>query len=250
MNTNTGEAFVRTAMLLGEEAVDKLKNSHVAIFGIGGVGGHACEALVRSGIGELTLIDGDDVAESNLNRQIFATRSTIGMPKTEAAAIRLRDISPDCKLNLIQSFVLPENVEEMDFSKFDYIIDAIDTVSAKLAIIKKCDALGIPMISAMGAGNKLDPTRFEVADIYETSTCPLAAVIRRECRKSGVKALKVVYSREPAITPHFQPPAEPDSKRRLTPASSAFVPSVSGLIIASEVIRDLVHDVLAFPTPR
>lgn len=236
---NIPEALIRTAMLLGETSIEKLRKAHIAIFGIGGVGGHACEALVRSGIGELTLIDGDDVAESNLNRQIFATRSTIGMPKTEAAAKRLRDISPDCKLNLIQSFVLPENIEEMDFTEFDYVIDAIDTVSSKLAIIKKCDAMGIPVISAMGAGNKLDPTRFEVADIYETSVCPLAAVIRRECRKAGVKSLKVVYSREPAAVPHFQPPAEPDSKRRLTPASSAFVPSVSGLIIAGEVVRDL-----------
>lgn len=236
---NIPEALIRTAMLLGETSIEKLQKAHVAVFGIGGVGGNAVEALVRSGVGELTLIDGDDVAESNLNRQIFATLSTVGMPKTEAAAKRLRDISSDCKLNLIRSFVLPENIEEMDFTEFDYVIDAIDTVSAKLAIIKKCDAMGIPVISAMGAGNKLDPTRFEVADIYETSVCPLAAVIRRECRKAGVKSLKVVYSREPATVPHFQPPAEPDSKRRLTPASSAFVPSVSGLIIAGEVVRDL-----------
>lgn len=232
------ESLVRTAMLLGEEAVDKLARAHVAVFGIGGVGGHAAEALVRSGVGELTLIDGDEVAESNLNRQIFASVSTIGMPKTEAAAKRLCDLSPSVKLNLVQAFVLPEDVEAMDFSAFDYVIDAIDTVSSKLAIIRKCDALGIPAISAMGAGNKLDPTRFEVADIYETSVCPLAAVVRRECRKSGVKRLKVVYSREEAITPHFQPPGE-DGKRRSTPASSAFVPSVSGLIIAGEVVKDL-----------
>lgn len=236
---NIPESLIRTAMLLGTDSIEKLSRAHVAVFGIGGVGGHAVEALVRSGIGELTLIDGDDVAESNLNRQTFATVSTIGMPKTEAAAIRLRDLNPGCRLNLVQSFVLPEDVEAMDFSRFDYVIDAIDTVSAKLAIIKKCDREGIPAISAMGAGNKLDPTRFEVADIYETSVCPLAAVIRRECRKAGVKSLKVVYSREPAMTPHFQPPAEPDAKRRLTPASSAFVPSVSGLIIAGEVVKDL-----------
>lgn len=236
---NIPESLVRTAMLLGADSIEKLAHAHVAVFGIGGVGGHAAEALVRSGIGELTLIDGDDVAESNLNRQAFATVSTLGMPKTEAAAIRLRDLNPACRLNLVQAFVLPEDVEAMDFSRFDYVIDAIDTVSSKLAIIKKCDALGIPVISAMGAGNKLDPTRFEVADIYETSVCPLAAVIRRECRKAGVRSLKVVYSREPAMTPHFQPPAEPDAKRRLTPASSAFVPSVSGLIIAGEVVKDL-----------
>lgn len=235
---NIPESLIRTAMLLGEEAVEKLAHAHVAVFGIGGVGGNAAEALVRSGVGELTLIDGDNVALSNLNRQIFATLSTIGMPKTEAAALRLRDINPECKLNLVDSFVMPEDVDAMDFTKFDYVIDAIDTVKSKLAIIKKCDAMGIPIISAMGAGNKLDPTKFEVADIYETSTCPLAAVIRRECRKSGVKSLKVVYSREPAITPHFQPQSEENSRKQ-TPASSAFVPSVSGLIIAGEVVRDL-----------
>lgn len=235
---NIPESLIRTAMLLGEEAVEKLAHAHVAVFGIGGVGGNAAEALVRSGVGELTLIDGDNVALSNLNRQIFATLSTVGMPKTEAAALRLRDINPECKLNLVDSFVMPEDVDAMDFTKFDYVIDAIDTVKSKLAIIKKCDAMGIPIISAMGAGNKLDPTKFEVADIYETSTCPLAAVIRRECRKSGVKSLKVVYSREPAITPHFQPQSEENSRKQ-TPASSAFVPSVSGLIIAGEVVRDL-----------
>ena len=235
---NIPESLVRTAMLLGEDALDKLSRAHVAVFGVGGVGGHAAEALVRSGIGALTLIDGDEVAVSNLNRQTFATVSTIGMPKTEAAAKRLYDLNPDVKLNLVQTFVLPEDVDAMDFSAVDYVIDAIDTVSSKLAIIRKCDALGIPAISAMGAGNKLDPTRFEVADIYETSVCPLAAVVRRECRKSGVKKLKVVYSKEPAITPHFQPESE-DGKRRSTPASSAFVPSVSGLIIAGEVVKDL-----------
>lgn len=242
MSERIPESLVRTAMLLGEEAVERLSRAHVAVFGIGGVGGHAAEALVRSGVGELTLIDGDDVAESNLNRQIFALRSTVGMPKTEAAAKRLYDLNPSVKLHLVQAFVLPEDVEAMDFSSFDYVIDAIDTVSSKLAIIKKCDALGIRAISAMGAGNKLDPTRFEVADIYETSVCPLAAVVRRECRKSGVKKLKVVYSREEAIRPHFQPVGDGEEKRRAVPASSAFVPSVSGLIIAGEVVKDLAAE--------
>ena len=232
------EALVRTAMLLGEGCIGKLASAHIAIFGIGGVGGHAAEALVRSGIGELTLIDGDTVAESNLNRQLFATLSTVGMPKTEAAVKRLSDISTTCKLHPIQQFVTAEDVEEMDFSHFDLVIDAIDTVSSKLAIIKKCDRLGIPAISAMGAGNKLDPTRFEVADIYETSVCPLAAAVRRECRKAGVKGLRVVYSREEAIKPHFIPESESES-RRLPPASSAFVPSVSGLIIAGEAVKIL-----------
>ena len=178
------------------------------------------------------------VRTANLNRQLFATLSTVGMPKTEAAVKRLSDISTTCKLHPIQQFVTAEDVEEMDFSPFDLVIDAIDTVSSKLAIIKKCDRLGIPAISAMGAGNKLDPTRFEVADIYETSVCPLAAAVRRECRKAGVKGLRVVYSREEAIKPHFIPESESES-RRLPPASSAFVPSVSGLIIAGEAIKIL-----------
>ena len=232
------ESLVRTAMLLGEDSIDSLSRAHVAVFGIGGVGGHAAEALVRSGIGELTLIDGDTVAESNLNRQIFAVRSTVGLPKTEAAVMRLSDITENCVLHPIQKFVTAEDVEEMDFSAFDLVIDAIDTVSSKLAIIKKCDRLGIPAISAMGAGNKLDPTRFETADIYDTSVCPLAAVVRRECRKAGVKKLRVVYSREEAIKPHFQPENEEET-RRATPASSAFVPSVSGLIIAAEAVKML-----------
>ncbi len=230
--------LTRTAMLVGEEAVQKLERSHVAVFGVGGVGGHGAEALVRSGVGSLTLFDGDTVARSNLNRQIFATCSTVGMPKTEAAKARLMDINPRCRIETVQKFLFPEDVEELDLSGYDYVLDAIDTVSTKLALIKKCDREGIPMISAMGAGNKLDPTRFEVADIYKTSVCPLAAAIRRECRKAGVKALKVVYSKEEAVTPRFQPDSEGEM-RRLTPASCAFVPSVSGLIMAGEVVKDL-----------
>lgn len=237
--------FERTEMLFGPGAVERLSHCHVAVFGLGGVGGHAAEALARSGIGELTLIDADRVSPSNLNRQLFATSRTVGMLKTDAAEERLHDVIPDCVIHKRPQFVLPENIGEFDFTQYDYVIDAIDTVSAKLAIIKTCSALGVPVISAMGAGNKVDPTRFEVADIYETSVCPLAAVIRRELRKAGVPRLKVVYSREEARAPAFQPEPDPDvedrpgSHRRATPASCAFVPSVSGLILAGEVVKDL-----------
>lgn len=233
----------RTSMLLGSEAVKKLKNCHVAVFGLGGVGGHTVEALVRSGVGELTLVDADRVAESNLNRQIIATSRTVGMLKTDAMADRIREIGAECTLHLHPTFVLPENIDTFDFAQFDYVVDAIDTVSAKLAMIKACHAVGTPIISAMGAGNKLDPTRFEVCDIFETSVCPLAAIIRRELRKAGVPGLKVVYSKEVAVKPEFQP--EPDAdvpdgvRKKAVPASCAFVPSVSGLIIAGEVIKDL-----------
>lgn len=252
----------RTEMLLGRESVKKLRNCHVAVFGVGGVGGHCAEALARSGIGKLTLIDGDTVAESNLNRQIIATRKTLGMPKTQAAAEHIREIIPECEVECRQVFVLPELLEAWDFTEFDYVVDAIDTVSAKLTIAKLCGKLGIPAISAMGAGNKLDPTKFEVTDIYKTSVCPLASVMRRELRKAGVSKLKVVYSREPAIRPEFQPTDEADEmeiqannameennskpvRRRATPASCAFVPAAAGLIMAGEVIRDLCADELA-----
>ncbi len=238
----------RTSMLLGESSTDKLKGCHVAVFGLGGVGGHTVEALVRSGIGELTLIDADTVAESNLNRQIIATSRTVGMNKTDAAAQRIREIGADCILHLRPEFVLPENIHTFDFTEYDYVVDAIDTVSAKLAIIKSCHAANTPIISAMGAGNKLDPTRFEVCDIYETSVCPLAAVIRRELRKAGVPHLKVVYSKEVAVKPEFQPTPDGDTpdgvRKKSVPASCAFVPAVSGLIIAGEVIKDLCADEL------
>lgn len=234
----------RTEMLLGREAVEQLKKAHVAVFGLGGVGGHAAEALARAGVGALTLVDGDRVSVSNLNRQLFATVSTVGMNKTDAAAIRIREVAPDCRLTLVNSFVLPENIGGFDFSSYDYVVDAIDTVSTKLALIKACDAVGTPIISAMGAGNKLDPTRFEVADIYETSVCPLAAVIRRECRKAGVHRLKVVYSREEAVKPEFLPESDGETKKT-PPASCSFVPSVCGLIIAGEVVKDICADELA-----
>ncbi|MBE6542149.1 MAG: tRNA threonylcarbamoyladenosine dehydratase [Ruminococcaceae bacterium] len=230
--------FERTEMLLGRKSVKKLSECHVAVFGIGGVGGHAVEALVRSGIGEITLVDNDIVSETNINRQTVARRSTVGLPKTEAAARLIEDINPDCRVNRRDEFVLPETIGTIDFTEFDYVIDAIDTVSGKLAIIKACRAVGTPVISAMGAGNKLDPTKFEVCDISKTSVCPLAAVIRRELRKAGVTGCKVVYSREEAVKPEFQPESD-SSSRRQTPASAAFVPSVCGLILAGEVIKDL-----------
>ena len=232
----------RTAMLLGKQSVKKLEETKVAVFGLGGVGGHCAEALARAGIGALTLVDGDIVVESNLNRQLFATFETVGMPKTDAAELRIRDVAPSCKTEKIQKFVLPDNISDFDFSEYDYVIDAVDTVSAKLALISACDTAGTPIISAMGAGNKLDPTRFEVADIYKTSVCPLAAVIRRECRKRGIKKLKVVYSKEEALKPEFSI-SDPDSKKA-PPASCSFVPSVSGLIIAGEVIKDLCENEL------
>ena len=235
-------------MLLGRESVNRLSKCHVAVFGIGGVGGHAVEALVRSGIGEITLIDNDTVSETNINRQTIARQSTGGMQKTEAAARMIADIHPGCTVHRRDEFVLPETIGSFDFSAYDYVIDAIDTVSGKLAIIQSCDAAGVPVISAMGTGNKLDPTKFEVCGIYETSVCPLAAVMRRELRKAGVKNCKVVYSREGAIKPAFQPDFDPDDtspgKKRTTPASAAFVPSVCGLIIAGEVIKDLCRDEL------
>ncbi len=232
----------RTEMLIGSDAIAKLAASHVAVFGLGGVGGHAAEALVRAGVGELTLVDGDVVVPSNLNRQLFAKKSTIGMPKIRAAEQRIREIDENVKLNLVKAFVLPDNIGKLfEFVKFDYVIDAVDTVSAKIALVEHCTKENVPIISAMGAGNKLDPTKFVVTDIYKTDTCPLAAVMRRELRKRGIPNLKVVYSREKAIKPVFQP----ESERKSTPASCSFVPSVCGLIIAGEVVRDLCRDEIA-----
>jgi len=237
------EAFSRTALLLGEEAVERLSRARVAVFGIGGVGGHAMEALVRSGVGSIDLIDNDTVAESNLNRQIIATRATLGMPKVEAAAMRIREINPDCQVRAIRAFYLPEEASAFDFSAYDYIVDAIDTVKGKVSLAVEAAAAGVPIISSMGAGNKLDPTAFRVADIYKTSVCPLARAMRIELKKRGVKKLKVVYSEElPRIPDEAVLRAmgeEPAPGKRAVPASCAFVPSVVGLIIAGEVIRDL-----------
>lgn len=245
------EQFCRTEMLLGKAAMEKLAKSRVAVFGVGGVGGYAVEALARSGVGALDLIDNDTVCESNLNRQIIATYDTVGRYKTEAAAERIASINPNAAVRTYNLFVLPENADTFDFSAYDYVIDAVDTVSAKLVLAEKAYAAGVPIIAAMGAGNKLDPTAFEVADIYATSVCPLARVMRTELRKRGIPALKVVYSKEVPRKPlplagnagDEENAAGKDggaSPRRSTPGSLAFVPSVAGLILAGEVIKDLI----------
>ena len=223
----------RTALLLGEEAIEKLKNSRVAVFGVGGVGGYICEALARAGVGALDIFDRDTVSVSNINRQIIATHKSVGRPKVEVMRERILDINPECRVEANEVFYLPENAEKFDLSRYDYIADAVDTVSAKLEIICRADKLGVPVISAMGAGNKLDAAAFEVSDIYKTEVCPLARVIRRELKARGVKSLKVVYSKEEPITPK-----ETDDKR--TPASISFVPPVAGMILAGEVIKDLI----------
>ena len=223
------ERFSRTAALFGEDAVEKLKKSRVAVFGLGGVGGYVVEALARSGVGRLVLFDSDTVAESNINRQLIALKSTVGRYKTDVWRERIADISPDTEVVTHCVFYLPENADEYDLSDCDYIVDAVDTVSAKLEIITRADRLGIPVISAMGTGNKTDPERLETTDIYKTSVCPLARVMRRELRARGVKSLKVVYSKE-----------EPKKGLGRTPASCAFVPSAAGLIIAGNVVRDII----------
>ena len=237
--------FSRTQLLLGPEAMEHLAECRVAVFGVGGVGGYAVEALARSGIGALDLIDNDRVSLSNLNRQIFATLSTVGRYKVDVAAERIHDINPDCAVRAHRVFYLPETQSLFDFSEFDYIVDAIDTVSGKLALAVQAHEAGTPVISAMGAGNKLDPAAFRVADIHETSVCPLARIMRGECRKRGIDHLKVVFSTEIPVRPETDPSAGdlPDEERnpgrRSIPGSVAFVPSVAGLIIAGEVIRDL-----------
>lgn len=245
------EAFSRTGLLLGSEAMEKLAHSRVAVFGLGGVGGHVCEALVRSGVGALDLIDADRIALSNLNRQIIATRKTVGRLKTEVMRERMLEINPDVKIRIESRFVLPENIESFPFDAYDYVVDAVDTVAAKLALIVRAEQTRTPVISSMGAGNKLDPGRFRIADIQETSVCPLARVMRRELKKRGILKLKVVYSDEPPMRPLTDAavsiPSEEDSestvaperKRRAVPGSTAFVPAVAGLLIAGEVIRDL-----------
>lgn len=223
------EQFSRTAAMLGEEAVEKLRNGTVAVFGVGGVGGFCVEALARAGVGKLVLYDGDTVAESNLNRQIIATHSTIGRIKVDVMKERIADICPDTVVEAHQCFFLPEKSDEIPFDEFDYIVDAIDTVTAKIELAVQAQQYAIPIIACMGAGNKLDPTRFEVADIYETSVCPLAKVMRKELKKRGIRKCKVVYSREPAI----------HTELGRTPGSVSFVPSVAGLVLAGEVIKDL-----------
>ena len=228
--------FSRTAILIGEETLQKLKNARVAVFGVGGVGGYVAEALARSGVGALDLIDKDTVSESNINRQIIALHSTVGKLKTEVAAERARDINPDICVRTHNVFYLPETADRFDFSAYDYIVDAIDTVSGKIALIQRAKEVNTPVISSMGAGNKLDPTKFEVADISKTSVCPLARVMRRELKKRGIEHLKVVYSKEEPLP---SPLIDEESGKSI-PGSIAFVPSVVGLIIAGEVIKDLI----------
>ncbi len=231
--------------------MERLARARVAVFGVGGVGGYVVEALARSGIGALDLIDSDTVCLSNINRQILATHSTVGRYKVDVAEERIRDINPDCVVRVYRMFLLPENADTFDFSAYDYVVDAIDTVTAKIELVMRCAAAGTPLISSMGAGNKLDPSAFRVADIYQTSVCPLAKVMRHELKKRGIKRLKVVYSEEKAMTPLAEEAAaqaEEDEaaegrtavRRRAVPGSTAFVPSVAGLIAAGEVIRDLL----------
>ena len=234
------EQFSRTELLIGEDAVEKLHNSHVAVFGVGGVGGYVCEALVRSGIGNFDLVDSDTVAVSNLNRQIIALHSTVDKYKVDVMKDRMLDINPDVTVNVHRCFYLPENADSFDFSRYDYIVDAVDTVTAKLEIIMRAKKLGIPVISAMGAGNKLDPSAFRVADIYKTKVCPLCKVMRKELKKRGIDKLKVVYSEEEPIKNSKMTEIDPGSSRRSTPGSTAFTPAACGLVIASEVVKDLI----------
>lgn len=231
------EQFSRTEMLLGKDAIEKLGRSRVAVFGIGGVGGYVCEALVRSGVGAFDLIDHDKVSLTNLNRQIIATRKTLGQYKVDVMRERLLEINPDADVRGYRSFFLPESEDDFPFGEYDYIVDAVDTVTAKVELVMKAQEKGIPIISSMGAGNKLDGTQFRVADIYDTKICPLAKVMRRELKKRGIRQLKVVYSEE---TP-LRPLDGLQDGGRAVPGSVAFVPSVAGLIIAGEVVKDLVR---------
>ena len=244
--------FSRTQLLLGQKGMEKLYRARVAVFGIGGVGGYTVEALARSGVGTLDLIDDDKVCLTNLNRQIFATRKTVGQYKVDVAQQRILEINPKAVVHTYKTFYAPQTAELFDFTQYDYVVDAIDTVTGKLELVEQAEKAGVPIISSMGAGNKMDPTAFEVADIYETSVCPLARVMRKELKKRGIKKLKVVYSKEPPMTPIEDmavscrtncicPPgtARKCTQRRQVPGSNAFVPSVVGLIIAGEVVKDL-----------
>lgn len=237
------ERFSRTALIIGESGLDKLKNSRVAIFGVGGVGGFAAEAIARSGVGSIDLFDKDEVSVSNLNRQIIAFAPTVGKPKAEVMKERILSINPEAKVTAHNVFYLPENADDYDLSVYDYIVDAVDTVTAKLEIIVRAEKAGVPVISSMGAGNKLHPEMFKISDIYKTSVCPLARVMRNELKKRGIKKLKVVYSEEKPIEPDCAvmneiKASDPEAKK-LPPGSISFVPSAAGLILAGEVIRDL-----------
>jgi tRNA A37 threonylcarbamoyladenosine dehydratase len=245
--------FSRTELLVGSEGMEKLKNARVAIFGIGGVGGYTVEALARSGVGTLDLIDDDKICLTNLNRQILATRSTVGKYKVDVARDRILDINPNANVNIYKTFYVPDTADQFDFTQYDYVVDAIDTVTGKIELIMQADRTNTPIISSMGAGNKMDASAFKVADIYKTNVCPLAKVMRRELKKRGIKKLKVVYSEEKPMTPIDDmaiscrthcicPPgtARKCTQRRQVPGSNAFVPSVVGLIIAGEVINDIL----------
>ena len=227
------DQFSRTELIFGKEAMEKLKRSRVAVFGIGGVGGYAVEALARSGVGTLDIIDNDKICLTNLNRQIFAVHSTVGQYKVDVAKERICDICPDIKVNTYKCFFMPDTADDFNFTEYDYVIDAIDTVTGKLEIIKRAKTANVPVISAMGAGNKQDPTAFKIADIYETKVCPLARVMRQELRKAGIKDVKVVYSEEKPVR------QIENVEFKNIPGSNAFVPSVAGLIITGEVIKDL-----------
>lgn len=234
--------FLRTELLLGSENMEKLKNSRVAVFGVGGVGGYVVEALARSGIGTLDIIDKDIVSISNINRQIIATTDTVGKSKVEVLKERIHSINPKCVVNTYNIFYLPDTASEFDFTNYDYVVDAIDTVTGKIQLVMSANEANVPIISSMGAGNKLDPTAFEVSDIYKTSVCPLAKVMRKELSKRGIKSLKVVYSKEKPIKPIItENTVIEEQKGRQTPGSIAFVPSVVGLIIGGEVIKDLIR---------
>ena len=233
------EQFLRTQMLLGTEALERLRQARVAVFGIGGVGGYTVEALARSGVGQLDLVDNDTVSVSNINRQILATHSTVGMPKVEAAKARILDINPDCVVRTHQIFYTPETADQFDFIRYDYIVDAIDTVTGKLQLVQRSFDAGTPIICCMGTGNKLDASAFQVADISKTSMCPLARIMRKELSKRGIKHLKVVYSQEEALPPTgWEEEAAALGKRQI-PGSVAFVPGAAGLILAGEVIKDI-----------
>ena len=233
------EQFLRTAMLLGEDAVEKLGQARVAVFGIGGVGGYTVEALARAGVGQIDVIDSDTVSRSNINRQLLATHSTVGMPKVEAAKRRILDINPDCIVRTHAVFYTPETADRFDFTDYDYIVDAIDTVTGKLALVERAAAVNTPIICCMGTGNKLDASAFQVADISKTSMCPLARIMRKELGKRGIKHLKVVYSQEEALTPTgWEEEAAALGKRQI-PGSVSFVPGAAGLILAGEVIKDI-----------
>ena len=236
------DTFARTALLLGNEAMEKLKHAHVAVFGLGGVGGYVVEALARSGVGALTLVDHDTISATNINRQLLATHETVGQQKALTAAERVRSIHPEMKVDARCCFYGPDTAAEFDFSQYDYVVDAIDTVTGKLALVTAAQAAGTPILSCMGTGNKLDPTRFQIADITKTSVCPLARIMRKECAKRGIKHLKVLFSTEDPIPsdPSVLNDEELPEGRRALPGSVAFVPSVAGLIIAGEVIKDLI----------